>query len=132
MKTLVGVRGKIGLYGRSIGCTPACSLTPYVDLIIADRGFADLHTLAERKFFGKLAQALFKFLSMGWQVNNAFAFLFYKTHEDEEKQQLPSKKIHKLILCDKADEIIDVHASLMTGTAYELCHHQRRLRHQEL
>jgi len=42
LKTRIGVRGKIGIYGRSIGCTAACKLTPYADMIIADRGFDNL------------------------------------------------------------------------------------------
>lgn len=42
----IGVKGKIGVYGRSIGCVAACRLTPYVDMIIADRGFSNLHVIA--------------------------------------------------------------------------------------
>ena len=53
------MRGKIGVYGRSIGCVAACRLTPYVDMLIADRGFSDLHTLADKKFYGKIADLLF-------------------------------------------------------------------------
>jgi hypothetical protein len=47
LKFRIGVKGKIGVYGRSIGCTAACKVTPYIDMIIADRGFSDLHILAE-------------------------------------------------------------------------------------
>ena len=69
------MKGKIGVYGRSIGCVAACRLTPYVDMIIADRGFSDLHTLADIKFYGKIADFLFQFITYGWQVNNSFNFL---------------------------------------------------------
>jgi len=50
LKDKIGVRGKIGVYGRSLGCIPATHLQDKVDMIIADRGFCDLWTLAEKKF----------------------------------------------------------------------------------
>ena len=56
LKARIGVRGKIGVYGRSIGCVAACHLMNDVDLLIADRTFCDLLTLAERKFYGKFAR----------------------------------------------------------------------------
>jgi len=69
------VRGKIGVYGRSVGCTAACHIHPYVDMMIADRGFSDLWTLADHKFFGKIAKYFFKYGSLGWQTNNSFNYL---------------------------------------------------------
>jgi hypothetical protein len=35
-------------------------------MIIADRGFCDLWTLAEEKFYGKFASIFFKYGSGGW------------------------------------------------------------------
>lgn len=75
LKYRIGVKGKIGIYGRSVGCTAACKVSPNVDMIIADRGFSDLHILAEKKFFGKTADLLFYFFTYGWQVNNSFNYL---------------------------------------------------------
>ena len=66
---------------------PALELTPYVDMIIADRGFCDLYTLAERKFSGTIAKMLFKYVTVGWQLNNAFNLLFLKKHQP--KSHLP-------------------------------------------
>jgi hypothetical protein len=50
LKNKIGVKGKIGVYGRSLGCIPATALQNQVDMVIADRGFSDLWTLAEKKF----------------------------------------------------------------------------------
>lgn len=75
LKYRIGVKGKIGIYGRSLGCVAACRLTPYVDMIIADRGFSNLHVIASKKFHGKIADLLFQFITQGWQVNNSFNFL---------------------------------------------------------
>lgn len=76
VKYRIGVQGKIGVYGRSIGCTAACRLSPYVDMLIADRGFGDLYTLAERKFHGIASKEIFKLASDGWQANNAFNYAY--------------------------------------------------------
>ena len=66
LKFRIGVKGKIGVYGRSIGCTAACKVTPYIDMIIADRGFTDLWTLAEKKFFDPVSSVLVKYGTQGW------------------------------------------------------------------
>ena len=66
LKLRIGVRGKIGVYGRSLGCIPACHLQDQVDMIIADRGFNDLWTLAENMFYGKISSTMFKLGSSGW------------------------------------------------------------------
>ena len=44
-------------------------------MIIADRGFTDLWTLAEKKFFDPVSSVLVKYGTQGWQVQNAFNFL---------------------------------------------------------
>ena len=75
LKTRIGVRGKIGIYGRSVGCTAACHLANEVDMLVADRGFCDLWTLAEKKFYGQFAKQFLKVASLGWQVNNSYNFI---------------------------------------------------------
>lgn len=75
LKTRIGVRGKIGIYGRSVGCTAACHLHNHVDMLIADRGFCDLWTLAENKFYGRFAREFFKFSTYGWQSNNSYEII---------------------------------------------------------
>lgn len=50
------VKGKVGVYGRSLGGIVACHLGRYakgIDLLIADRTFANLETVTKRKMFGK-------------------------------------------------------------------------------
>jgi len=82
-------------------------------MIIADRGFCDLYTLAEKKFYGSLARIFFKYGSQGWQANNSFNYL-----------QKGVNKCYKVILQDKADEIVNLQSSLMFGVAREMCHAQ--------
>ncbi len=42
----MGIKGKIGVYGRSLGGIVTTHLTGKVDMIIADRTFCDFTTLA--------------------------------------------------------------------------------------
>ena len=44
-------------------------------MVIADRGFCDLWTLAAKKFHGEIATELMKQGTGGWVVNNAWKFL---------------------------------------------------------
>lgn len=81
-------------------------------MIIADRGFCDLWTLAEKKFFSPLAVPLIKYGTGGWQAQNAYNML-----ETSKKD----KGCYKVVMCDKSDEIIDLHCSLMVGMANEIC-----------
>lgn len=80
-------------------------------MVIADRGFCDLWTLAEKKFHSKISSSLIKYGTLGWQVQNAYNYL--KSSYDQG--------CYKLIMCDKDDEIIDLNCSLMVGVANEIC-----------
>ena len=42
LRQKIGVRGKIGIYGRSLGGIAASHLSKFVDISIVDRSFADL------------------------------------------------------------------------------------------
>lgn len=112
LRLVIGVRGKIGVYGRSLGCIPAAHISKHVDMIIADRGFCDLWTLADKKFYSDVSIPLIKYGTGGWQAQNAFNIL-----------KTPNKKdgCYKVVMCDKSDEIIDLHCSLMVGVASEFC-----------
>ena len=90
LKKRIGVKGKIGVYGRSIGCTAACRLTPYCELIVADRGFDNLVDLADYKFFGSVARNLWLYMTGGWQVNNAFNYLFVRRHQSLLQNECPT------------------------------------------
>ena len=66
----MGIRGKIGVYGRSLGGIPACHLSAYVDMVIIDRSFGNLYEVAYHKFYGWFAMIMFKIGSLGWRTKN--------------------------------------------------------------
>lgn len=119
LKLRIGVKGKIAVYGRSLGCVAVCYLQEQVDFALADRGFGDLWTLAERKFHSILATPILKSTTFGWQAHNSFNFL--------KKNKKPGKRTYKVIIQDHADEIIDINCSLMVGVANEVCRVQSSL-----
>ncbi len=62
----LGLTGKIGVYGRSLGGVVTSHLVDKADFIYADRTFGNFEILANRKFFSSLAKYLFKLSSGGW------------------------------------------------------------------
>ena len=100
------------MYGRSLGCIPATHISQHVDMIIADRGFCDLWTLADKKFYSDVSIPLIKYGTGGWQAQNAYNIL---------KTPLKKEGCYKVVMCDKSDEIVDLHCSLMVGIASEFC-----------
>lgn len=70
MRNKIGVKGKVGVYGRSLGGIATTHLVKYVDMVIIDRSFGNLHSVAETKFFGKIAISLFKFATGGWRATS--------------------------------------------------------------
>jgi len=64
------VEGKIGVYGRSLGGIATCHLAQQVDMVIVDRSFSNLNEVAERKFHGQSAKAIFKLATGGWRTTN--------------------------------------------------------------
>jgi hypothetical protein len=104
-------------------------------MLIADRGFCDLWTLAERKFHGTFAKEFFKFATNGWQANNSFNTIkqYLGNHEEDISDTHSNKKLgtvgnrcYKLILCDKKDEIVNFPASILCGAAKEICYLQAK------
>mmetsp|Transcript_62249 Transcript_62249/g.85975 ORF Transcript_62249/g.85975 Transcript_62249/m.85975 type:complete len:116 (+) Transcript_62249:482-829(+) len=59
LKTL-GVKGKIGVYGRSLGGIATSGICDLVQMVIVDRTFSDLEIVAQRKFYSKFAKILYK------------------------------------------------------------------------
>ena len=51
LKEVIGVRGKIGVYGRSLGGIPTTFLADQVDMVVADRTFCNFKSLSVRKFY---------------------------------------------------------------------------------
>jgi len=62
------LKGKIGVYGRSLGGIPSSFLSSKVEMTIVDRSFSSLESMAITKFFGKIASKLFLIVSCGWRV----------------------------------------------------------------
>lgn len=66
----LGLKGKIGVYGRSLGGIATTHLSQYVDMVIVDRSFSNLYDVAYHKFHGFLAIVLFKLGTWGWDSDN--------------------------------------------------------------
>ena len=62
----LGLKGRIGAYGRSLGGLAATHLAPFVDIIIIDRSFQSLHEVAYHMFHGSTALQLFKIGALKW------------------------------------------------------------------
>jgi hypothetical protein len=75
LRNELGLKGKIGIYGRSLGGIPTTWAQDKVDMIIIDRSFSNLNDMAIWKYHGPLASAFLRVFSCGWQVQNDFNFL---------------------------------------------------------
>ena len=64
----LGLKGKIGIYGRSLGGIPTTVAQDKVDMIILDRSFSNLNDMAIWKYFGPVASKMLRLFSCGWQV----------------------------------------------------------------
>ena len=106
LKTQIGVKGKIGVYGRSLGGIAACHLASQVDMIIADRSFGNLYEVAERKFNGESARILYKFATCSWRTTNDKDFLKLARYDNADDENESS--CYKVLTCDVSDEIIDL------------------------
>lgn len=105
------VRGKIGIYGRSLGGIASTHLAnKYPDKItalITDRTFCDLDVSSERRLFGKWSKRLYKFVSWNWKVGNDINFI-------------QSHQCFKIVTCDPLDDVVDNFSVLCTGVAQKL------------
>lgn len=68
----LGITGKIGIYGRSLGGVSASYLANQVDMAIIDRSFCNFKDMAKYKYHGPVASALMLVGSCGWQVTSDF------------------------------------------------------------
>lgn len=100
------VRGKIGLYGRSLGGIASCHLAnkfPIISAIIVDRTFGELDALSERRVYGRCTTTLFKLISFNWKALNDRNFI--------------ESKAYKIVTCDPNDDVVDNYSSLSVGVA---------------
>ena len=92
-RNVLGLRGKIGVYGRSLGGLAASHLSKYVDMVVVDRSFANLDDVAELKFYGKSALLLYKIATCCWDSNSSKRFIdmnhgrIIKENGDEEEDE---------------------------------------------
>ena len=75
LRERLGMKGKIGIYGRSLGGIPSSFLSNKVDMAIIDRSFCNLSAMARWKYHGTFADYLFKIGSCGWQAQSDFYIL---------------------------------------------------------
>ena len=81
----LGLRGKIGVYGRSLGGIATTHLSHYVDMVIVDRSFSNLYEVAFHKFYGFMAVLLFKLGTFNWDSNNDTRF-YERGIQSEQRQ----------------------------------------------
>lgn len=98
----IKIRGKIGVYGRSLGGIACCHLAnkypQYIKAMIADRTFAELDLLSEKRIEGWFTRILYRFISYNWNVHNDRNFL--------------EAKCYKIMTCDAKDDVVDNFSSL--------------------
>ena len=105
------IKGKIGVYGRSIGGITACHLaskySDLVELLICDRTLSELQSVCEQKLKGQATTTFFDLYTNGWKCFNAPNFAGIRTQ-------------FKILMCDPRDDTIDQFSSLMSGVACQL------------
>jgi pimeloyl-ACP methyl ester carboxylesterase len=92
------IKGKIGVYGRSIGGLAACHLAnkykDLVEMMIIDRSFKDLIDVAESKCKGWQTRFIFNLFTCSWKCHNATNFV-------------NADNCYKIITCDPLDDTVD-------------------------
>ena len=75
----LGLRGKVGVYGRSLGGIASTHLAKknpdHIKALIVDRTFSELDISSERRLFGTISRILYKFVSLNWKANNDRNFI---------------------------------------------------------
>lgn len=107
------VRGKIGVYGRSIGGITSCHLAnkfpKIIKAAIIDRTFSELDQVSMKKYLGKCTLSLYNFIC-GWKTLNDTNFL--------------EAECFKILTCDPKDDVVENYAALNCGVASKLAKNQ--------
>lgn len=73
------LKGKIGVYGRSLGGIASCHLAKtyptIISALIVDRTFSDMGKLSSRRLRGRFTETIFKALSFDWKTHNDYNFV---------------------------------------------------------
>lgn len=107
----LGVRGKVGLYGRSLGGIAACHLArkypQVVSALIVDRTFSELDVSSERRLFGSWSRLLYRFVSLNWKAKN-------------DTNYVQAVQCFKIATCDPLDDVVDNYSALPIGVAQKI------------
>lgn len=78
----LGVKGKIGCFGRSLGGTMAthlaCNYPQYIDFLFVDRSLGSLQEMSRSSFKGQYNDAIFECFSQHWVVKSDANFYHAK------------------------------------------------------
>ena len=83
LRNTIGIKGKIGIYGRSLGGIPAAYMSDRLQMAIVDRTFGNLSDVATYKFRSKMAAKLLKFGSCGWQTQSDYYLIRQHIQQNE-------------------------------------------------
>ena len=83
----IGLKGMVGVYGRSLGGIPASHLARRVQMSIVDRSFGSLAAVAEWKYRSKFADYLITLGSCGWRTQNDYLLLKPQASANEETEK---------------------------------------------
>ena len=107
----IRVKGKLGVYGRSIGGITATHLAAkYPDLIqtlIIDRSFDELQSVPEGRCKGGCTSVIFKLFSFGLRTLGV-------------EKYIEAKQCYKIINYDPMDDTVDEFGNLANGVAKKL------------
>ena len=96
------LRGKIALYGRSLGGIASCHLAnkypEQIYALLVDRTFGELEAVSEKRLLGCCTKRIYNMVSCRWRTGNAYNFA--------------RAKCYKIITCDPKDDVVDNFASL--------------------
>ena len=103
----MNLKGKIGVYGRSLGGIASTHLAnKYPDIIkalIVDRTFGEFDKLSEARLKGGCTRKLFQILSCNWKALNDVNF--------------SRAQCYKIVTCDPKDDVVDNFSNLAVGVA---------------
>lgn len=101
------LKGKIGVYGRSLGGIASTHLAnkypEVIKALIVDRTFCEFDKLSECRLKGSCTKYLFKILSCNWKNFNDVNF--------------SKAKCFKIVTCDPKDDVVDNFSNIAVGVA---------------
>lgn len=101
------LRGKIGVYGRSLGGIASCHLAnkfpKIVQTLLVDRTFNEVAELSYRRLPGRCTKFFYRLISFNWTAWNDRNFI--------------EAQCYKIVTCDPLDDVVDNLSSLPVGVA---------------